>query len=86
MQKWARMHVETSKAFVDSSAIMTQMRGDSGFYSLPPLILCWRTFLVITKHQEDGPGVVIFTTCHNPCINPGSRSEAARVGSSTALV
>ena len=38
-------------------AMTTQMREDSDFWSLPPLtILCWRTFSVITKHQEDGPG------------------------------
>ena len=42
MQKWARMRVETGRAFVDPSAMMTQMRGDSDFWSLPPLtILCW---------------------------------------------
>ena len=29
MQKWARMLVETDKAFVDPSAMMTQMREDS---------------------------------------------------------
>ena len=28
MQKWARMFVETGKAFVDPSAMMTQMRED----------------------------------------------------------
>ena len=43
---------------VDPSAMMTQMRGDSDFWSLPPLpILCWRTLLIITKHPEDGPGM-----------------------------
>ena len=58
MHKWAGMLVETGKAFVDPSAIMTQMREDSDFWSLPPLtILCWRTLLVITKHPEDGPGI-----------------------------
>ena len=58
MQKWAGMLVETGKAFVDPSAMMTQMRGDSDFWRLPPLmILCWRTLLVITKHPEDGPGI-----------------------------
>ena len=58
MQKWARMLVETGKAFVDSSALMTKMRGDSDFWSLPPLtILCWRTLLVTTKHPEDGHGI-----------------------------
>ena len=57
MQKWARMLVEIGKAFVDPSAMMTQMRGHSDFWSLPPLkILCWWTLLVITKHPEDGPG------------------------------
>ena len=58
MQKWAGMLVEIGKAFVDPSAIMTQMREDSDFWSLPPLmILCWRTHLVITKHPEDGHGI-----------------------------
>ena len=36
MQKWAWMLVETGKAFVDPSAIMTHMREDSDFWSLPP--------------------------------------------------
>ena len=54
MQKWARTLVKTGKAFVDPSAMMTQMREDSDFWSLPPLtILYWRTHLVITKHPED---------------------------------
>ena len=58
MQKWAGMLVETGKAFVDPSAMTTQTREDSDFWSLPPLtILCWRAFLVITKHIEDGPGI-----------------------------
>ena len=58
MQKWARMLVETDKASVDPSAMMTQMKGDSDIRSLPPLtILCWRTLLVITKHPDDGPGI-----------------------------
>ena len=58
MQKWAGMLVETGKAFVDPSAMMTQMRGDSDLWSLPPsTILCWQTLLVITKHPEDGPGI-----------------------------
>ena len=57
MQKCAKL-VKTSKAFVDPSAIMTQMREDSYFWSLPPLtILCWRTLLVNTKHSEDGSGI-----------------------------
>ena len=52
------MLVETSKAFVDPSAVMTQMREDTDFWSLPPLtILCWRKLLVITKHPEDGPDI-----------------------------
>ena len=56
--KWSRMFVETGKAFVDPSAMMTQMREDSDFWSLPPLtILCWRNLLVITKHPEDGHGI-----------------------------
>ena len=59
MQKWARMRMKTSKAFVDPSAMTTQMRGDSDFWSLPSLtILCWRTLMVILKHPEDGPGIV----------------------------
>ena len=58
MQKWAGMLVETGKAFVDPSAMMTQMREDSDFWSLPPsTTLCWRTHLVITKHPEDGHGI-----------------------------
>ena len=41
MQKWAGMLVETGKAFVDPSVMMTQMKEDSDFWSLPPLtILC----------------------------------------------
>ena len=56
--KWARTLVEKGKAFVDPSAMMTQMREDSDFWSLPPLtILCWRTLFVITKHPEDGHGI-----------------------------
>ena len=58
MQKWAGMLVETGKAFVDLSAIMTQMREVSDFWNLPPLtILYWQTLLVITKHPEDGHGI-----------------------------
>ena len=58
MQKWAGMLVETGKAFVDPSAMTTQMREDSDFWSLPALMLmCWQTLLVITKHPEDGPGI-----------------------------
>ena len=58
MQKWAGILVEIGKAFVDPSALMTQMRGDSDFWSLPPLmILCWRTHLVITRRPEDGHGI-----------------------------
>ena len=58
MQKWARILVETGMASVDPSAIMTQMRGNSDFWSLPPLtILCWRTLLVITKHPKNGSGI-----------------------------
>ena len=41
MQKWAGMRVETGKACVDPSAMMTQMKEDSDFWSLPLLtILC----------------------------------------------
>ena len=58
MQKWAGMLVETGKAFVDPSAMMTQMREDSDFWSWPPLtILCRQTLLVITKHPEDRPSI-----------------------------
>ena len=58
MQKWARMFVETGKAFVDPSAMKTQMREDSDIWSLPAsTILSWRTLLVITKHPEDGPDI-----------------------------
>ena len=58
MQKWAGMLVETGKAFVDLSAMMTQMGEDSDFCSLSPLtILRWRTLLVVTKHTEHGPGI-----------------------------
>ena len=60
IQKWARMLVETGKAFVDPSAMITQMREDSDFWSLPPItIVCWQTLLVITKHSEDGPGIAL---------------------------
>ena len=56
MQKWAGMLVETGKAFVDPSAMTTQMRQD--FWSLPALtILCWRILLAITKHPDDGPSI-----------------------------
>ena len=34
MQKWAGMLVETGKAFVDPSAMMTQIREDSDIWSL----------------------------------------------------
>ena len=58
MQKWAGMLVETGKAFVDPSAMTTQMIEDSDFWSLTPLtILRWQTLLVITKHPEDGRGI-----------------------------
>ena len=39
MQKWAGMLVETGKAFVDPSAMMTRMREDSDFWSLLPLTI-----------------------------------------------
>ena len=58
MQNWAGMLVETGKTFMDPSAMMTQRREDSDFWSLPPLTtLCRRTHLVITKHAEDGHGI-----------------------------
>ena len=54
----AEVGKEAGKAFVDPSAMTTQMREDSDFWSLPPLtILCWRTLLVITKRPKDGPGI-----------------------------
>ena len=60
LQKSAGMLVETGKVFVGPSAMMTRMREDSDFWSLPPLTtLCWRTHLVITKHPEDGPGIAL---------------------------
>ena len=34
MQKWARMLVETGKAFVEPSAMRTQMKEDSDFWNL----------------------------------------------------
>ena len=37
MQKSAGMLVETGKAFVDPSAMTTQIREDSDFWRLPPL-------------------------------------------------
>ena len=58
MQKWARMLVETGKAFVDPYAMTTKIKEDSDFWSLPSVtILWWRTLLVITKHPENGPGI-----------------------------
>ena len=59
MQKWAAgMLTKTCKAFEDPSAMTTQMKEDSDFWSQPLLtILCWRTLLVITEHPEDGPGI-----------------------------
>ena len=58
MQKWARMLMKIGKAFADPSAMTTQMREDSDFWSLPALtILYWQTLLVITKHPDDGPGI-----------------------------
>ena len=54
MQKWAGMLVKSGKAYVDPSAMMTQMREDSDFWSLPPLtILCSQIHLVITRHPKD---------------------------------
>ena len=58
MQRWARMLMKIGRAFADPSAMTTQMREDSDFWSLPPFtIFCWRTLLIITKHPEDGPGI-----------------------------
>ena len=58
MQKSAGMLVETGKAFVGPSAMMTQMREDSRLLEFATLmILCWRTRLVITKHPEGGHGI-----------------------------
>ena len=70
MQKWAGMLVKTGKAFVDPSAMMTQMREDSDFWSLPPLtILSWRTLLIITKHPEDGPSEAALPIRSERCQN-----------------
>ena len=44
MPKRARMLMETCKTLVDPSAMTTQMREDSDFWSFPPLV--WRTLLV----------------------------------------
>ena len=58
--------VETGKAFVDPSAMMTQMRENSDFWSWPTLtILCWRTHLVITRHPENGHGIAPNGQHHN---------------------
>ena len=59
MQKWTGMLVETGKAFVDTSAMMTQMREDSDFWSLPPLMILYlQTHWVISRHPDDGHGMV----------------------------
>ena len=79
MQKWAGMHVETGKAFVDPSAMTTQLREDSDFWSLPPLItiMYQPTLLVITKHPEDGPGTAQMdnTTARLITLKSGSSSD-----------
>ena len=53
MQKRARMLLKIGKAFIDPSAMTTQMREDSDFWSLPT-ILCRQLLLVIKKHPEYG--------------------------------
>ena len=46
--------------------MMAQLREESDFWSLPPLMtLCWRTHLVITKHPEDGHGIAQNRQHHN---------------------
>ena len=58
MQKWGRMLRIIGKAFAHPSAMTTQMREDSDFWSLPPLIVfCLRALLLIAKHPEDGSGI-----------------------------
>ena len=53
------MLMKTRKAFDDASATTKQMREDSDYWSLPSLTnFDWRTFLVSTKHPEDGAGIV----------------------------
>ena len=39
MRKWARLLVENARAFVDPSAMTTQMREDSDLWSLHDLVL-----------------------------------------------
>ena len=39
MQKWVRMLMKTGKAFANPSAMTTQMREDTDFWSLPPLTI-----------------------------------------------
>ena len=53
------MLVETGKAFMDPSAMMTNEKGFRRLEFATFDILCWRTLLVITKHPEDGPGVAL---------------------------
>ena len=49
------MVVKTGKAFVGSSAMMTQIREDSDFWSLPSFTnLCWWTFLGHHKTSRRG--------------------------------
>ena len=36
MQKWTRMLMKTGEAFLDASAVMTQLGEDSDSWSLPP--------------------------------------------------
>ena len=58
MQKWARMLVETGKAFVNPSAMMTKNERGLRLLEFAILtILYWQTVLAITKHPEDGPGI-----------------------------
>ena len=83
MQKWARMFVETGKAFVDPSAMKTQMREDSDLQSLPPLtILFWGMIWFITKHLEDGPGVAQWTTPQPDWLHSSEEALTIRSGQS----
>ena len=60
-QKWARMLVETGKAFVDPSAVMTQMRADSDFWSLPK----WTTSQPNWLHSSEEALPIRIEHCQN---------------------
>ena len=51
-------HMKSDKGLADPAAMTKQMVEDSDVWSLPPLTtLYWRTFEVLTKHPEGGPGI-----------------------------